>query len=109
MAICRRRGKQHHTLDRFGEGAIPFDLVVLKAGRTLRVLDDAVVVETPGRSGCRRQSVSRARELAEVVEDRFGQSTTLIGKGHVFVCMVTAEAILVFHESGSPTCIARRA
>jgi len=95
-------GSNTYTLDRFGEGAIPFDLVVPAGRGTLRILDDAVVVETPEpiRMPVPRR-IESARELAEVVEDHFGQNTTLIGKGHVFVCMVTAEAILVFHESGS--------
>ena len=95
-------GSNTYTLDRFGGGAIPFDLVV-PAGRGPCASWTMPWWWRPrSRSGCRRQSgVESARELGEAVEDRFGQSTTLIGKGHVFVCMVTAEAILVFHESGS--------
>ncbi|MDH7569024.1 MAG: hypothetical protein QHJ73_05505, partial [Armatimonadota bacterium] len=96
-------GSQTYTLDRFGPGAIPFDLVVPGRGRgTLRVLDDGVAVVTPEPLWipCGRR-VESAAELAALVEQNLGPKVTLVGKGHVFVCMVTAEAILVFHEGGS--------
>ncbi|MBI3946589.1 MAG: hypothetical protein HY321_11765 [Armatimonadetes bacterium] len=97
------QGTQTYTLDRFGEGAIPFDLVVPGRGRgTMRILPDGVAVATPDPvwipAGRRVES---AAELAAVTERALGPDVALVGKGYVFVCMVTSEAILVFHEGGS--------
>lgn len=97
-------GSQIYTLDRFGPGAIPFDLVVPGHGRgTLRVLPDGVAVETPEPIWiATQQPVESAAQLAEVMRQRFGaEAVAVAGKALVFVCMICAEAMLVFHEGGS--------
>lgn len=92
-----------YTLDRFGEGAIPFDLVVCGQGRgTLRVLGRRAVVELP--RGAVVLDASRdltdRRALAELVSEAF-QRTCLVGKALILPLMVSREATLLLHEGGS--------
>ncbi len=96
-------GAQTYTLDRFGEGAIPFDLIVPGNGRgTVRILADGIAVATPEPIWLATPGrVESAQALAEVTEQHLGAGVALVGKGLVFVCMVTADGILVFHEGGS--------
>lgn len=96
-------GSQTYGLDRFGPGAIPFDLVIPGRGRgTLRILPDGVAVATPDPVWLPTETpVESAAQLADVLARQLGPGVALVGKGHVFVCMITSEAILVFHEGGS--------
>ncbi len=93
-----------YTLDRFGEGAIPFDLIIPKRGRgTIRLTDRWLSVETE-----EPITVSLARpvhsvvELAEVVQERFGSGVTLVGKAVTLVSMLAREFLFVMNEGGSP-------
>jgi hypothetical protein len=99
-------GSDTYTLDRFSEGALPFDLVVPGKGRgTLCVLPDGtVLIETTPQAitlcdrGCNLSNVQR---LAELVERELGPDVTLVGKAVTLLPMLAAEFAFVFHEGAS--------
>ena len=99
-------GTEIYTLDRFGEGALPFDLVIPGRGRgTLRVPGDGTIfVDTPRRpiflcsDDC---DVSSVEALAKLVERELGPDVTLVGKAISLLPMLAAEYTLIFHEGAS--------
>lgn len=97
-------GSEIYTLDRFGEGAIPFDLVVAKRGRgTLRLTDRWLIVETPEPITIPLQRpVHSVADLAQVAQQHFGTGVTLVGKAVVLVSMLAREFLFVMNEGGSP-------
>lgn len=105
-------GTEVYTLDRFGAGAIPFDLVIPGKGRgTLRILGDGTVrVDTPVPvTLCdARCNLSGIGGLAELVERELGPDVALVGKAVTLIPMVAAEFTLVFHEGASPYTVRTR-
>jgi len=99
-------GSDIYTTDRFGTGALPFDLVIPGKGRgTLTIEDDGTVTVACAPhpvvlcgGGCDLTNVER---LAELVERELGTETTLVGKAVTLIPMLAAEFILVFHEGAS--------
>lgn len=97
-------GSGIYTLDAFGEGAIPFDLVIPERGRgTLRLTTQGVIVETTPTAtdlcdGCAVESLS---ELAALTERVFGPNAALVGKAVTLADMIAAEFLVVFHETAS--------
>ncbi len=99
-------GSDIYTTDRFGTGALPFDLVIPGKGRgTLTIEDDGTVTVDCAPNpvilcggGCDLTNVER---LAELVERELGTETTLVGKAVTLIPMLAAEFILVFHEGAS--------
>lgn len=96
-------GTEIYTLDRFGTGAIPFDLVIPGKGRgTIRVGHRGIVIMTPQPQFITlRQPVTTVCELAQVVEKKFGPDCTLIGKAITLIGMLAREFVFVFHEGAS--------
>lgn len=91
------------TLDRFGTGAIPFDLYIPGIGRgTIRIGNRGAVIQTPIPNFIsfkhRPQTVN---EFAELIERKFGKSCTLIGKAVSLLGMLAREFVFVFHEGAS--------
>ncbi|MCH8274303.1 MAG: hypothetical protein IH851_05895 [Armatimonadetes bacterium] len=92
-----------YTLDRFGVGAIPFDLVIPGEGRgTVRLTKKALVVMTPNPKFVSLETpVESVQDLADVVEEAFG-TCALVGKALTLISMLSAEYVFAFHETASP-------
>jgi hypothetical protein len=96
-------GTEIYTLDRFGPGALPFDLVLPEHGRgTLRVTLRAIHVETPNpiRIPLYRP-VKSVQDLAAVLAREFGSEVALVGKAVTLISMLATEYMFVFSEEGS--------
>ena len=97
-------GSGIYPLDSFGDGALPFDLVIPGVGRgTLRVTSEAAFLETAPRETkiCDGCSIESIEELARRIEETFGRDVALVGKAVTLVDMIAAEHMIVFHESAS--------
>lgn len=96
-------GTEMYTLDRFGLGALPFDVVLPKEGRgTLRVTLRAVHIETPKPIRLRlQQPIRNVGDLAAVLTERFGDHVSVVGKAVALVSMMAREFLFVFNEEGS--------
>ncbi len=97
-------GTEVYTLPHFGEGALPFDLLVPGKGRgTLLITDRYLTVLTPEPLVVRlERPVHSVDALAEVVETEFGDQCTLVGKALTLITMLAHEYLFVFSERGSP-------
>lgn len=94
-------GSDIYTLDRFGEGALPFEIAVPGAGRgTLRVADGQVRIDTPHPIVLDGAPTSVA-ELAALLEDALGPDCTLLGKAVSLLPLLAAEFVFVFHDGAS--------
>jgi len=97
------RGTEIYTLDRFGTGALPFDLIIPGKGRgTLRLGNRGGVVMTPEPVGFSfKKPLTTLEELAEVIERRFGPGCVLVGKAVSLIGMLAREFVFVFHDGAS--------
>ena len=94
-------GSDIYPLERFGEGALPFDVLVPGRGRgTLRILADRVRIEAPDPIEL-PGSISNLADLAALLEDAFGPDCVLLGKAVSLLPMLGAEFHFVFHEGAS--------
>ncbi len=97
-------GGEQYTLDQFGPGARPFDLVVPGRGRgTLRVrADGSVWIDTPEPICLPGENViTSVGQLAERIESALGPDCVLIGKAVALLPMLAAEWVLAFHHGAS--------
>jgi hypothetical protein len=99
-------GSGAYTLEGFGEGALPFDLVIPGRGRgTLCVPGDGtIIVNTPRQPIvlCDRNcDFADVRALAGLVERELGPDCALVGKAVTLLPMLAAEFVMVFHEGAS--------
>ncbi len=97
-------GSGIYTLDAFGAGAIPFDLVIPGVGRgTIRLTPASLVVETSPQPTVlwTDQPVQTLEQLAALTEERFGPDVALVGKAVTLADMIAAEHLVVFHETAS--------
>lgn len=96
-------GSQIYTLDRFGAGALPFDVVIPGVGRgTLRLgaRGGVVMTEDPVAFSFKKP-VDSLERLAEVLEAKFGPDVVVIGKAVALLGMLATEYVFVFHEGAS--------
>lgn len=96
-------GSEIYPLDRFGTGAVPFDLLIPGVGRgTLRLGNKGGVVMTPNPVGFSiKKPIKTLEDLAEVIEAKFGKECTLVGKAVSLLGMLAREFVFVFHEGAS--------
>ncbi|NCO32382.1 MAG: hypothetical protein AUJ92_12055 [Armatimonadetes bacterium CG2_30_59_28] len=97
-------GSGIYELDRFGTGALPFDLFVPKRGRgTLRVEERQCVVHFRDEDVTVSQGevVEDNQKLAEVIESRFGDNCALLGKALVLPTMFAMEGVMLLNEGAS--------
>jgi hypothetical protein len=97
------RGSGIYTLDQFGVGALPFDVVIPKRGRgTLRLQGTSVIVETePATTVCRDCKIESVEQLANLLEEKFGEDVVVVGKAVSLISSLAHELIFVFHEKAS--------
>lgn len=101
-AVLSGAGGQY-PLHRFGTGAIPFDAIIPGHGRgTIRIGSRGVVFNTriPQFLSLRRP-LSGVRELAELMEAKFGEGCVVVGKAISLIGMLAREFVFVFHEGAS--------
>ncbi|MGD9498042.1 MAG: hypothetical protein AB7Y46_17200 [Armatimonadota bacterium] len=93
-----------YTLDQFGEGAIPFDIVICGRGRgTVRVLGERAIFDLPEgqvEAQADREITDRAT-LLEAAANKFGCMLRLVGKAVVLPTMLSREFTMVLLEHGS--------
>lgn len=90
-------------LDRFGTGALPFDVVLPGHGRgTLRVGNRGIVISTPKPQFISlRKPITCVCDLAEALQKKFGEDVVLVGKAVTLITMLATEFVFVFHEGAS--------
>ena len=93
-----------YTLDEFGEGALPFELLIPQRGRgTLLLTERYLVVLTPEPQIVRLSAPIRdVHALAHAIEAQWGDGCTLVGKAITLAPMLAHEFVFVFNERGSP-------
>lgn len=96
------QGTHTYTLDKFGTGAIPFELVIPGQGRgTIRLTPKAMVVMTPQPMfASLDKPVESVHDLARVCSERFGDCA-LVGKAITLISMLAREFVFAFHENAS--------
>lgn len=97
------RGSGIYTLDQFGSGALPFDVVIPGRGRgTLRLHNNSIFIETdPAVTVCRDCKAETLDELASLLEEKFGDEVVVVGKAVSLISSLAHELIFVFHERAS--------
>jgi len=97
------KGSEIYGLDRFGTGAIPFDLVIPGKGRgTIRVGPKAIVIMTHEPQFISLSKPLRhIQDLADAISTKLGDDCVLIGKAVTLIGMLAREFVFVFHEGAS--------
>lgn len=96
-------GSETYPLDRFGTGALPFDLIVPGHGRgTVRIGREGLIVMTrKPLFASLDEPLDGVADLASVVERKWGPDCVLVGKAITLIGMLSAEFGFVFHEGAS--------
>ncbi len=97
------RGSGIYQLSQFGEGALPFDVVIPNRGRgTLRLHDKSIFIETETPIElCHDCDCQNVAQLAQILEKNFGENVAIVGKAVALISMLAKEFIFVFHEKAS--------
>jgi len=92
-----------YELSRFGTGAIPFELVIPGLGRgTIRLGTKGAVINTPHPQFLSfRRPITSLRDLAELIEAKFGPNCVLVGKAVTLIGMLARDHVFIFHEGAS--------
>lgn len=93
-----------YRLEQFGEGALPFDIVICGRGRgTLRVLGDRAIVDLPeGTVEARAtRDITDRDGLLDALGGEFGCRLRLVGKAVVLPTMLSREHSMVLLEHAS--------
>ncbi len=93
-----------YELEQFGEGTIPFDVVICGQGRgTIRVLDDRAVFEMPdGRVvGETSDTITDRQGLIDASIRAFGCDARVVGKAIALPLMLSREFSMVLLENAS--------
>lgn len=95
-------GTEVYALEKFGTGAIPFDLIIPNVGRgTIRLTKEMLVVTTPEPKFVKLEKpVASIADLAAAVEEAFGKCA-LVGKAITLINMLASEFVFAFHEGAS--------
>ncbi len=96
-------GSDIYSLDKFGLGAIPFDVVLPHHGRgSLRITLRAVHIETPHPLRIPlREPIENVCDLAITLNREFGNDVVVVGKAVALISMLATEYIFVFSKEGS--------
>ncbi|MHB8635852.1 MAG: hypothetical protein ACYC96_05205 [Fimbriimonadaceae bacterium] len=92
-----------YTVERFGTGAVPFDVYVPGRGRgTLRIGARGLVINTPKPLfASLKQPIEGVADLAAVLESKLGSDIAIVGKAVTLIGMLGREYSFVFHEGAS--------
>ena len=96
-------GSQMYALEKFGAGALPFDVYIPGIGRgTLRLgkRGGLVMAEEPVAFSFKKP-VESVERLAEVLEAKFGPDAVVVGKAVTLIGMLATEFVFVMHEGAS--------
>lgn len=98
------RGSEIYTLDRFGEGGLPFDLLIPGKGRgTLLLTGRYLTIQTPEPVIIRLpEPIENTEQLAQLIEQHLGEECALIGKAITLISMMAHEFMFVMNERSSP-------
>lgn len=96
-------GSGLYELDRFGSGAIPFDVYIPKVGRgTIRLGKFGAVFLTPQPQFLTfRKECKSVKDFAEALEEKFGSHCAVVGKAVTLIGMLGREYCFAFHEGAS--------
>ncbi|MCS7190915.1 MAG: hypothetical protein NZ843_04875, partial [Fimbriimonadales bacterium] len=98
------QGSPIYPLTEFGEGALPFDLLIPGQGRgTILLTNRYLCVLTRDPQIVHLQEpITDVQALARVVEAHWGDCCTLVGKAITLITLLAREFVFVFNERGSP-------
>jgi hypothetical protein len=97
------KGSALYALDKFGTGAVPFDLVIPGVGRgTIRLGNrGAVIMTDPPQFMSFKKRPETLDDLAALIERKFGLNCAVVGKAVALIGMLAREFVFVFHEGAS--------
>ncbi len=93
-----------YTLDQFGAGAIPFDIVICGRGRgTIRVVGERAIFDLPDGQveAMGSREITDREALLEAAGNKFGCMLRLVGKAVVLPTMLSREFSMVLLEHAS--------
>ena len=98
-------GSDIYTLDQFGDGALPFDLVIPQKGRGTLFLTNrrrTLTIDTPQPITLESPTpIESIGDLASWIETCIGGDCALVGKAVSLLPLLCAEHFLLFHEGAS--------